>query len=482
MTSFRSSRLLRPLLISTIAGFGFIGLGLYVGGAIAFLCVAVVGVGSVVVITRVTVLQVALLSATASALTAPWNAVLIASVRPSDALLVLSLGCFLAVGIDRRLITLPSWLIQLAAVILALTILHEAFPTSPTYLTGRDVFDGLGRPVPEAFTNLGIAGRWLVSLLGIPLMVGFAVGRRRDAARWIAMAYVAGAAVSGFVALADGLGVTAISPIFIAPGGRQTGLTLQPNHLAAAAALALPICVWLIVQQERRSPIYGASCLTGIIIGLYESGSRGGAGASVFAVVLSLTLMRRLRRKMPLVFSGVISLTLAAVVALPALASQVARTTRLSGNAAGVASSNNARELLATQALHDFVHSPLSGIGLQVTLDAHSIYLQLLAAGGVLLLSSMLIFVVGALRTALYMESADECSVALLVSLLAWLAFGTVENGLTDRYLYFPVALIVALSTRSRLYEGRVGPDPLLVPAKSPRRSTPPVLISLLGR
>ena len=47
--------------------------------------------------------------------------------------------------------------------------------------------------------------------------------------------------------------------------------------------------------------------------------------------------------------------------------------------------SNSLRRLLARQALSDFDYNPTIGIGYEVLVDAHSIYLQILAAGGLLL-------------------------------------------------------------------------------------------------
>ncbi len=421
-----------------------IGLGLYAGGSVALLGVLVVMVSSLLIVTRASFAEVGLISAIGASLTAPWNAVIVSHIRPSDALLVVALFSLLAAGFDHRALALPRWLVQLALVVVLLAILHQVLPTSPSYLQGRVVVNAVGLPASEVYTNMGIAGRWLVSLIAIPLLVRLAVAQRTEAGRWMAIAYAGGAAISGFVALTDQLGVTAISALFILPGleGRQSGLTLLPNHLAAASALAVSISVWLLVQKERWTTLAGATCLTGTLIGAYESGSRGGAVAALLALMLSVVLMRRLRRNLLLIGLGVISAIMAVVAALPQIVSQFAKATRLGGSA--VANSDSVRGVLAAQARHDFTHSPVIGIGLQAALDAHSIYLQVLAAGGVILLSSFLIFAAGALWSALKHDRPNQLPIALFISMVALLAFGAVENGLTDRYLYFPVALIIA--------------------------------------
>ena len=81
-------------------------------------------------------------------------------------------------------------------------------------------------------------------------------------------------------------------------------------------------------------------------------------------------------------------------------------------------------------------------------LDAHSIYLQILAAGGLLLASGMVLFWFGLVRAGWRLRHVDPIAMFLVASVVVWLAVGLVENQLTDRYIYFPVAAIAAMTVR----------------------------------
>ena len=56
------------------------------------------------------------------------------------------------------------------------------------------------------------------------------------------------------------------------------------------------------------------------------------------------------------------------------------------------------------------------------------------------------------------MRQVDPISMFLVASVIVWLAVGLVENQLTDRYIYFPVAAIAAIAVRHQ--GGRTRPAP----------------------
>lgn len=406
------------------------------------------------VITRSGPNRIGLVLATVAVGTAPWNAVTVAGVRPGDLALVAAIGFLL---LSRRSVAafptlvVPAWLLVLIGAVAALTAAHELIPIDPMYLSGRSTLDAIGGSVDAVFTNVGIGGRWLVSLVGLPLLFVLARQQGPKVICRLAIAFVVGVAVSGYVAVTDALGITAFSAHFIIPdsGGRQAGLTVHPNHLAATACLAVPFVFWMFTRGERRSNVVASFALVAVLAAVYESGSRGGAVCVVLAAALTLVLVRSLRSRLPLVVGGMFAAMFVVFGLFPGAVSQLLTSVRLS-NGAGVDGSDQVRAALGAQGSADFRHSPFFGIGMQVGLDAHNIYRQLLAAGGIVLFGCFLVFAIGALRCAIRVGPSQPLAFAAAASIAAWLLFGMVENLLTDRFLYVPVGILVALVQESR--------------------------------
>nr|WP_246325811.1 O-antigen ligase family protein [Actinomycetospora corticicola] len=182
--------------------------------------------------------------------------------------------------------------------------------------------------------------------------------------------------------------------------------------------------------------------------GLVASASRAGLIAAVLGATLTvLTLTAGRRLVLPLV-GGVVAVAVVAVAAFPALLDRVAEQLRISG-ADSASESNAIREGIARQALTDFGHSPLHGLGLPVAADAHNVYLQLLASGGVLLLLGFGVFVLGFVLEVRRLDGGavgDGLPRVLLVSVVSWLLVGAVVNQLTDAFLYLPIAIVAGLA------------------------------------
>jgi hypothetical protein len=123
----------------------------------------------------------------------------------------------------------------------------------------------------------------------------------------------------------------------------------------------------------------------------------------------------------------------------------VLRATRLVGASEITDPSNQARGILARQALQDFYHSPLHGIGLQVSFDAQTVYLQAMQAGGLILLGALLVYNGAAAFVSFRLIRVHPAFAALCASVIASLALDVFEADLTDRFYYLPVAAIIAL-------------------------------------
>ncbi|MHA3702219.1 O-antigen ligase family protein [Jatrophihabitans sp. YIM 134969] len=435
------------MLAATAVALGF-------DGPLRWASIAVITALAVAVATRSGPARIGTVLAVVAAGTAPWNAVAFGGLRPGDVALAGAVVFLLFSGrtfgeIPR--VVLPAWLLVLVGAVAALTAAHELIPIDPEYLASRLTLDAVGGTTDLGFTNVGIGGRWLVSLIGLPVLCVLAQLQGRRVLKRLALAYVAGTAVSGIVAVTDSLGVTAISAGFIVPdsGGRQAGLTVHPNHLAASACLAVPFVFWAFTRGRRRLNVFASVALVALLAATYESGSRGGAVCVVLASALTLVLVRDLRSRLPLVVGGLFGLMFVVFGLYPDAVSQLLTSVRLS-NGAGVDASDQVRATLGAQGTADFRHSPFFGIGMQVGLDAHNIYRQLLAAGGIILFGCFVAFAVGALRCALRLGQRYPLAFAAAASISAWLLFGMVENLLTDRFLYVPVGILVALVQKDR--------------------------------
>jgi O-antigen ligase len=99
--------------------------------------------------------------------------------------------------------------------------------------------------------------------------------------------------------------------------------------------------------------------------------------------------------------------------------------------------------------LIDWQSYPVFGSGIRHIPEAHNIYLQLLAAGGVVLLIAMLLYWFWILRDGWRLSQLGIVYARfLMISIVGgWLILGVVENALTDRYEYFTVGCIAALAS-----------------------------------
>ncbi|HXC77123.1 MAG TPA: O-antigen ligase family protein [Candidatus Acidoferrum sp.] len=452
--------------VYAVASLALLALGLRAGtGTLLVVCALLAGI-SALVLFRLSMAQVGLTMTLGFAFMTPWNAVQFGALRPSDVCLALGILAFVcsAVGRAERWPALPPWVLQLAIMIILISSITQLLPFAPSYLQHRVYLDPNALPGINPTKPWTMALRWLAAVLAVPLIAGFAALYRPRALYSMATAYCFGAAASGYLAISDRLHLTSIrerllgAEIQFGYGNRQSGLTLHPNHLAASTTLAAPIACWLIVRGTPRLRRLGVLALIGALAGVYLSGSRGGAVVSVFCVLLAVVLLHRLRARVFQLGFGLATIVTVVFIAVPSLVHEVANTTRLSGGLTATGS-NQARAILGAQSLIDFRHSPIYGIGLQVALSGHEVFQQLLAAGGLLLLGSFLIFVFFGLKHGIQYGRVDQLGVALTISLASWMMLAPIENFLQDRYLYVPVSLIVAAGFVHRRATARIDAD-----------------------
>jgi O-antigen ligase len=164
------------------------------------------------------------------------------------------------------------------------------------------------------------------------------------------------------------------------------------------------------------------------------------------AVVVTVAAIPSLRRGLALVVPA-IGMALVPLLLFTRFGHQVLDQVRLHSSAS-TSGSNSARSDLADLAIKQIQARPIQGVGFGVIEDAHSIYLQILAAGGVIGLGAFLTFVGGlwgATRRALDSPQRDAAA-ASAIAVLMWLANGIFDSQLADKYLYVVPGLLVAMS------------------------------------
>ncbi len=419
------------------------------------------------------IVRLALAMTYIASMTTAWNGWKL-GLRPGDAFSLLALMLFAASDLGHQWPRLPRWIWQFGGIIVLVTALHEFFPTDPNYLTRRVVV-GLNNTVVhgnvEFLSNLAVGLKFLVPIVGMPLMYAFAYMHDRRALWRSAYFYAIGAAVSGLIGFSDrflgstfSLSLTGIPAV----AGRTPGLTLHPNFLATTCVLGLPFMLWQSVAPRLRDRVLAFCVLLPLVVGLFASGSRGGTAVGAGTILLSFAVMPRYRRMLPTVAILTIGAGALVFVLHPSVGHSLLKAVRLAGNGSS-SGSDTARGIVGHQGVLDFKHSPLDGVGMQVAAEAHNVYLQALASGGLLLFTGYVIYVLSALATGFTRTRQTEWAYPYAIAALSGALLAYVESALTDRLAYVPLALIGAMAMRPPadlahderpLGSDEAGPDP----------------------
>lgn len=365
--------------------------------------------------------------------------VFIAASMPLVILHLLSLG---------RAATIPFWMKVGATTIALLVAIHIFAATSEAYMESRAVLANV--EVSSSILSSAVPGlQWLVALLILPILVSVATGGDNKRVSILVHVWMLGVAVSSAVAVTDFAGLTTINyslTEIVNAAGRESGLTIHPNNLGVSAAITLPVAVY----YASRSKVWGPICVLVIAAGSFLSGSRASQVGAALAILLTAVLLRKFWRVTMRLVAWVAASAMVVQVTLPGVMAEALSLLRFSSDTAE--SSDFGREILSEQGVLDFLHRPVVGVGFEVANAAHSIYLQTLAAGGLMLAIGMAVYFIGALRESRQLaKTGNSLGWVIFASLLTWFALGAFSNQLTDRYLYFGIAALVALwSTRPR--------------------------------
>jgi hypothetical protein len=414
-------------------------------------------------------------------LTITWNGIRLGGGALGDVFMAMAFAAVVAhLLLEKRGPYLPPWLLLSGTGYVLAGILSTIFPPSVDLANRAVVQQESLLTVPGYLpprSDGGFLLKFELSAMLIPLLVIVAAKNRSRCAQLVNL-WTLGVFVNAAVAVADYAGVAHLSPNPIV-ASRSSGLTIHPNYLALSAVMAIPSAmIW--IGRSRRWTMAGTITVAMLLGGVYASGSRAGAVAAVSAVVVTALAVPRFRRTiLPLLpFAGMV---LVVALVFTKVGSHIVHQVRLGGGDPSAAGSNAQRSADAHLAFIQIRARPLEGVGFSVIQDAHDIYLQLLAAGGVIALGSFLVFcggLAGAARRAWSGLQRDEV-VAAVVAILVWLINGIFDNQLADKYLYVVPGLLLAMSRVAALRAERApsvqAPAPSFppLPTDAPAAGTP---------
>ncbi len=374
----------------------------------------------------------------------------------------------------RKPIPLPPWMFAAAIGFALAAMLRLIFPPDTGVL--NDILIHI-RTIPQVGqvqplilvprSDLVALLQFETAVVVIPVLIASVATSGRRIERLLDV-FMLGAVVNAAVGILDFGGIH-IAP-FVYGTGRSAGLTIHPNYLALTCTIAIPLAL-LWVGRGGRWRTAGFACTTLLLAGAYASGSRAGAVTAILGVLVTMIAIPRLRTglgySVPIV--GMILLALFYFAG-----DEILKQIRLTGDvgtAVNTAGSDTQRSQLAHLAVQQFEARPIQGVGFSVIADAHSIYLQLLAAGGLIAFSSFLIYL-GGLASSAWRSLAGpqrDVAAAISVSIVMWLINGAIDNQLGDKYLYVLPGLLVALAyvTRPAMVE-EAKPIPRSTPATTP--------------
>lgn len=444
-----SERLLGYLLMSLLAvSAGWLAATVGSSGTWALLVAGVTAGWVFFVVKRPSVESIGFVLLASGVATASWDAVNPRGLPLADVLLAMALVTAMIQLLGGRRLPIPQAWLYLPGLLIVFTfvilVLHppppEVFadryhpPNNAAQLNGSSGYN----------TNVDNSVKFLLALVAVPwLLMTFGLGRARLSR--LADAWCAGVCVNAVLAVLDEQGVTSVSAHligFVDVSGRQPGLTTHPNQLALAIVLTLPVAVsW----GARRGTwqLMSAFAVGSLILAVLVTGSRAGIAAAFLAVGLTVAAQPALRRfVLWMTVPGSIVIAVNSERILSFLGSALTESRFGEGHSV---SSDLDRLHRLEQARRDFDSSPFYGIGMRVALEGHNVYLQVLAAAGIIGLAALTIYALGALYAALSLWH-DMFARVMGVSIFLFFLLGVVSNNLVARYLFVPVGIIAGLS------------------------------------
>uniref|UniRef100_UPI002FC98067 O-antigen ligase family protein n=1 Tax=Aeromicrobium sp. TaxID=1871063 RepID=UPI002FC98067 len=237
---------------------------------------------------------------------------------------------------------------------------------------------------------------------------------------------------------------TAISTMYGLPRNvyRNAGFTYHPVALAYSSMMALSFVPYLLTLKVRGRWLFVPPLAAIAVVGVWTSGSRTGLVVLAALLVLIPVLERSLKL-------GIAVIT-AIVIAMPTIlkaTSDISGTSALSRlfGGGGAQNSNTVREGTLRDGLEQIQQSPILGNGFSVehTYVIHNLYLQILAAEGLLGLIGLLL-ILSAFVAPLRKVSPPRR--ALMYPALAAILAGPFQPNTGDPFLMLPLGLAMVVA------------------------------------
>lgn len=393
--------------------------------------------------------------------TATWGGIHLGGIQPADVFLLFAFVVAAAMAVFGNLrFRIPRWLWAPAVSLLicAAALTYRPIPAASFAVRYEHTLQSAGVDVSSTPGSIVKSAFWVIALVVVPIVALAATALESRAPEWIAASFLAGVCVSSLIALTDLTKLThfARSLDYQFDSDRQTGLSDHPNTLGLVCVIATPFAVHLISKSRRR----WLPCLALVLLGggVVASGSRGAQLALPVAVLAAVFASPHKKKVVGWLAVTLVASFVGVVTVLGQLVPGILD--KLFRFGAGItlpgvstsASSDEERSQLYAQAWSDFENHPLFGIGIKHINEAHNIYLQIVSAGGSVLLVGMLVYWFGTIQSCRVAKREGEVLGAyLLISVVAWLSIGAVENQLTDRFLYYMVGCAAAIVAVNRV-------------------------------
>ena len=410
-----------------------------------------------------------------------WNGIRVGHGSFANGFLVLSTILVLAqVIVERRPIPLPPWLLVAAASMLIAALIESVFPPSlsiqsRTVLQFNQIAQTAGQQINVLLvgrSNVAALIKWELALLFIPILIGVVTSTPWRVNRLLDL-WTISAVISAFVGLLD-FGGLHLAPKAIL-GGRSAGLTIQSNYLALTCVLAVPTALrW--VGRSKRATWAGLGATLILLGGEYATRSRDGGVTMGVVLLLSVVALPRLRRYATVVVPA-LAVVLAAILLSTHAGRSILHQLRLTGNTQSTNGSNYQRTVAKHVAEAQISDRPVAGFGFSVDNDAQNIYLQILAAGGVITMCGFAVFV-GGLATCVrraWHGPLRDAAIAIGVCGVGYLINGYYDAQIADKYLYvLPGILFACARVTSALRADRL--PAATVSAAAPAPAPQPIL------
>ncbi|MHB8656590.1 MAG: O-antigen ligase family protein [Solirubrobacteraceae bacterium] len=371
---------------------------------------------------------------------------------------------------EKRRVPLPSWLLFTAGGLVCAALITMIFPPGLQLVHSTQLEQTMVANVPNLVfpvrSNLAPLIKWELAMIATPLLFALVSNTPRRCIRLLDL-WVVSAGVSAFVALLDVAGLHLASEPIVQ--GRSSGLTIHANYLAFSSTFAIPAAMlWL--GRGQRWTTAGIVAVAALVGGVYASGSRDAAVGVLIAIGATTLAIAPLRRRV-IPTLPIIGMVLVVVLLYTSLGHTILQHMRLDSNNTSAISSDIQRNLLAHDAITQFTARPLSGVGFGILGDAHNIYLQLLASGGLIAAVSLLAYFAGLLvssRHVLRTPLRDE-ALAAAVAIVVWMIVGYFDNQLIDKFIYIMPSVLFAIACLPQRTTEPVGvpkEEALLVPGR----------------